>query len=103
MFWRETFFYLFAIDLLRKSIIQLAITQNLVFDLVVNFILIIITLNETCYNHDLGIEMILHSCSTKIKVSENCSLSTSGSFNLLMLGHILLFFQDKLDFSHYWQ
>ena len=25
----ETFFYIFAIDLLRKSIIQLAITQNI--------------------------------------------------------------------------
>ena len=58
----ETFLYIYSIDLLRKSIIVLAITQNIEFGFKLSCEFeIIITLNETCYNHDLGIEIILDS------------------------------------------
>ena len=58
---RDSFLNISAIDLLGKSIIQLAITQNVEFGIpLCSEIEIIITLNGTWYNHDFGVKTILN-------------------------------------------
>ena len=89
MFWGHSFIFLLLIC--WENLLQLTLTHFVEFDINCEFELIIT--HETCYYHDLGIEIICNACRIQKWKYLKINLYRHQP-HLLMLGHKKLFFSN---------